>query len=604
MFPLESIAPVIARNHRCSNKLFAFALVLWLAADGSASGQGVQRELDTPGKASISITNRNGRVRVIATDDEKKVMVQATSAGAPVEPGDVRTGGKGGAMEIDVRARREQDRIDLTVQVPTRSRIRIISDAGAVDIIGNVEFAEIQTNTGTIHADVPLDALKYSFLWEASRPRYLSDVELPDVKEKAGGTFMLSGTLGARMGKHDKHKKAAREDTNNNSENSGDDKSPEKPDPLRQVRLDFRTQRGVILLNVDPSMVPSDLRERPLTEDAMAIVRSAAAPLIDAIRKVSPRMFGDYAKTLPPPEKEPTLLKRPPPGQLVSAVTPQLMRLHASVTDRNGRAISGLKTTDFTVYENDIERPVTSVSPANEPFNLVLLLDVSGSVEERIEFIRKAARDFLSTASPQDRIAIISFRDDIQVISEFSTDRGLLSKKLDEIDAGGATALYDSVAYVLSTTLRRLRGERTAIVILSDGDDNKSFIPLPALVEATIESGVLIYPLYVPSGLIPESSVAKPEITIDPLRSRYLTLTTRAEEDGRKLAIASGGVYYPIHRLEDLQRAYDDVVGQLRTAYTITYTSNSSPTQRRVRVRANRDGAAVRLGPVVGVATP
>ena len=249
-------------------------------------------------------------------------------------------------------------------------------------------------------------------------------------------------------------------------------------------------------------------------------------------------------------------------------------------------------------------RPVTSVSPANEPFNLVLLLDVSGSVEERIEFIRKAARDFLSTASPQDRIAIISFRDDIQVISEFSTDRGLLSKKLDEIDAGGATALYDSVAYVLSTTLRRLRGERTAIVILSDGDDNKSFIPLPALVEATIESGVLIYPLYVPSGLIPESSVAKPEITIDPLRSRYLTLTTRAEEDGRKLAIASGGVYYPIHRLEDLQRAYDDVVGQLRTAYTITYTSNSSPTQRRVRVRANRDGAAVRLGPVVGVATP
>ena len=68
----------------------------------------------------------------------------------------------------------------------------------------------------------------------------------------------------------------------------------------------------------------------------------------------------------------------------------------------------------------------------------MLLLDVSGSVEERIEFIRKAARDFLNTASPQDRIAIISFRDDIQVISDFSTDRKLLSRKLDEIDAGGA----------------------------------------------------------------------------------------------------------------------------------------------------------------------
>src|SRR5205807_4192696 len=111
---------------------------------------------------------------------------------------------------------------------------------------------------------------------------------------------------------------------------------------------------------------------------------------------------------------------------------------------------------------------------------------------------------------------------------------------------------------------------------------------------------VLIYPLYVPSGLIPESSVAKPEVTIDPMRTRYLTLTTRADEDGRKLATGSGGVYYPVHRLEDLQRAYDDVVAQLRTAYTITYASNADGTgHRRIRVRANREGASVRLSPPV-----
>ena len=295
-----------------------------------------------------------------------------------------------------------------------------------------------------------------------------------------------------------------------------------------------------MLLNVDPSMVPSDLRERPLTEAARAIVRSGDSQLIDAIRKVSPKMFGDYAKTLPPFEKEPTLVRRQPPvGQLVSVVTPLLMRLNASVTDRNGRAIGGMKEPDFTIYENGLERQVTSVIPAHEPFNLVLLLDVSGSVEERIEFIRKAARAFLSTASPQDRIAIISFRDDIQVISDFSTDRRLLSKKLDEIDAGGATALYDALGYVFATMIKTLRGERTAVVILSDGDDNKSFVPFPALLEAVIESGALIYPLYVPSGLIPESSVPKPEITIDPLRTRYLTLTTRAEDEGRKLATVS-----------------------------------------------------------------
>jgi VWFA-related protein len=221
-----------------------------------------------------------------------------------------------------------------------------------------------------------------------------------------------------------------------------------------------------------------------------------------------------------------------------------------------------------------------------------------------MDFILKAARDFLRTASPQDRISIISFRDDIQLISEFSTDRALLSKKLDEIDAGGATALYDALGYVLADTLKPLRGDRTAVVVLSDGDDNKSFIPFPAILEATVESGALIYPLYVPSGLIPESSVVNPATTTDPLRSRYLTITTRAAEEAKKLAETSGGVYYPISRLEDLQRAYDDVVVQLRTAYTITYaTAADGLSHRRIRVRVNRDGAAVRLSPVVA-ATP
>jgi VWFA-related protein len=282
-----------------------------------------------------------------------------------------------------------------------------------------------------------------------------------------------------------------------------------------------------------------------------------------------------------------------------------LLRFNASVTDRNGRAIGGMKEADFTIYENGVEQQVTQVVPTTEPFNLVLLLDVSGSVEERIEFIRKAARDFLRTTSPQDRIAIISFRDDIQVISNFSTDRKLLSLKLDEIDAGGATALYDALGYVLADTVKQLRGERTAVVILSDGDDNKSFVPFPAILEAIVESGALIYPLYVPSGLIPEASVPKPELTIDPLRTRYLTLTTRAREEGQKLAEASGGVYYPIRHLQELQRAYDDVVLQLRTAYTVTYASNStSSSSPRLRVRANREGASVRLSPAVSVATP
>ena len=602
----------------CSTALIrkskSLSLIIALAFSPSTSrtsqAQAYEKELSASGKASFTIKNRTGRVSVIASDNEKDASsLKATSTVGRVEPSDITVSGN----EITVRER--PYRIDLTVRVPKRSRVKVESETGMVDVIGDLEVAEVITNTGTIHADVPTDALKLKFEWASSRPRYLSDVELPKVKEGHGGAFSISGTIGPDA-KKKKEKKKDKPQSSDSDKNENDPTNPPadptataasgKPDeskePERQqlVRLNFVTQRGVILLNVDPSMAPNDLRERPLTEAAKAIVRSGNEPLIDAIRKVSPRMFGDYARTLPPPRNEPTLLSVRPPGEMVTAVSPQLMRVNASVTDRNGRAIPGMRDTDFSVYEDGAERKIVNVTPTTEPFNLVLLLDVSGSVEERIDFIRKAARDFLSSASPQDRISIIAFHDDIRIISGFTTDRSLLSKKLDELDAGGATALYDALAYTLVDTLKPLRGARTAVVIMSDGDDNKSFVPFPAILEATIESGALIYPLYVPSGLIPEGSVPKPSVTVDPMRSKYLTITTRAAEEGQKLADASGGVFYSIKRIEDLQKAYDDVVAQMRTAYTITYdsTANSSG-QRRVRVRANREGASVRLSPAI-----
>ena len=367
---------------------FVPSLLLLAALCVPAFAQGFKKELDAPEKVSLSIKNMDGRVSVVASDEQqKKVTIDAKSTGMPVEPDDVKVETKGDSINIDVRPRGEKDRIDLVVTIPARSRVNVEGKAGAVDVVGSIESANVKTDTGTIHADVPLDAVKYNFLWEASKPRYMSDVELQPIKEKAAGTYKLSGRLGDK-----------------------------KADKNQLVALDFRTQRGVVLLNIDPDRAPADLRERPLTEAARAIVRSGDSELVEAIRKVSPKMFGDYAKTLPPLEKEPALVRRAAPGKIVSAVAPQLMRFTASVTDRNGRAIGGMRESDFTVWENGVERRVTNVAPANEPFNLVLLLDVSGSVEERMDFIRKAARDFLRTTSPQDRISIISFRDRKSVV--------------------------------------------------------------------------------------------------------------------------------------------------------------------------------------------
>ena len=570
---------------RCLPKVLCVLSVLaavCLAGAGRASAQVFEKEWSAAGaRVEIVVRNRSGRVNVVAASveaDLKVVRLRAESAGKAVAEGDVRAESSGGRVEISVaESRAGVDRVDLTLRVPARSRVKVETEAGAVDVSGPVAEATVSTDTGTIRADVPTDAVAYDFRWTASRPRFYSEIELAEVKEGRGGRFSMSGRLG--------DKKAKRE---------------------QRVTLDFETERGVVLFGVEPASVPSDLRERQLTEAARAIIRSGNQDLIESIRRIAPRFVGEYAETLPLKNRAPSIRTPGRGAEVVEITAPQVVRLNASVTDRFGRAVAGLAPRDFSVTENGEAREVTEVVETRAPFNLVLLLDVSGSVEERLDFIRKAATAFVNTVGPRDRVAIISFRDDVQLISEFTTDKQLLAERLKEIEAGGATALYDSLAYTLVHTLRPLRGERTAVVVLSDGDDNRSFVPFAEVLETVSESGALIYPLYIPSGLIPAASAPAPLTTIDPFRTRYLTLTSRAAEEGRQLAEISGGVFYPVARLDELQRAYDDVVAQLRTAYTIAYSSNLTATaaERRVRVRVNRDGASVRLSPAVSAAQP
>lgn len=596
---LYRVAPAAAspaRVLRLQTAIYAaaFLAALVVCAAPTARAQGFAREVDAPGKLELRVKNRTGRVTVEASDEQKNFSVSATSAaGLSITERDVRVSSGADGVRIEVerehaaaraadgrkvtvnQAQVERERIDLVVRVPARTRVTVETEAGAVDILGNVSDASVKTDTGTIRADVPLDALHYSFRWTLSRPRFFSEVELPKVKSKRGGEYEIAGRF-------------------------GDKKANEEA----RVRLDLETARGVVLFGVkNEAEVPADLHERPLTEAARAIIRSGDAELIDAVRKVAPRLVGEYAETLPQHASSPSLSARANPLEVKTPAGPTLARVQARVTDRNGRAIAGLTARDFSVVEDGEERPVRAVEPTSAPFNLVLLLDVSGSVEERIDFIRKAALAFLATAGPQDRIAIISFRDDVQLVSDFTADRRLLTERIKDIQAGGATALYDAIGYSLVDTLKPLRGERTGIVILSDGDDNRSFLSFPSILDTVYETGAIIYPLYIPSELIPSQSAPSSETTLDPTRTRFLGLTTRAEEEGRKLAEISGGTYYPITRLEQLQRAYDDVAAQLRTAYTVTYESASGARRdARVRVRVARDGASVRLSPAVGVA--
>ena len=591
--------------------------ILVFALSGIAGAQNFTRELKLNEGGTIAVLNLTGRVDVTAKPGTTSATMTATSSQSIAES-DLRVDAAGN-IRIETNPSRENKRIDISLVVPERVKLKIETREGEVRVSGDLESVEVRTETGTIAADVPTSDLKYNFLWTASRPRFLSDIELKRVKEKSGGRFLLKGRF-----ENDAESKergdAKRDDdveddpeseqsaSSSGSEQPGssapagdkDKKNRDKKERSHSVALNFTTARGIVLLNVPPNEVTSDLRERPLTDAAKAIVRSGDIVLTDAIRRATPKYFGDYARTLPPMRREPSLSSSSRPADIAGDTTKEAV---VRVTDVHNRAIGGLVPADFTVAENGAPREIIAVRPHTAPVNLVLLLDVSGSVDNYVNFIRKAARAFIDTARAEDRIALILFNDDVKVLSGFSTNKARLSESLDTFDAGGATAYYDAIAYTLADTLRPLRGERTAVVVLTDGDDNRSFLPFDPLIGAIEESGALIYPLYVPSALIAASETTNPATGIDPLRTRYMTLSARAEGEGEKLAKVSGGVYYPITQLSQIQKAYDDIVAQIRTAYTVTFRSayQADPNNRpspRLKIRVNKPNTFVQVSSV------
>lgn len=561
--------------------------------------QSVARELKAGPGSLVQIINRAGRVGVRAFADNKETPFTAKlrasgERGAAEE--EIKTASSGSTLTITVKPSEAGKRIDLIVDLPERSELRIETAAGSIEVSGNFALVDARTDTGTISTDIPSDDLKYNLWWTESRPRYLADFDISTVKERSGGKFEIKGTHRSEDITAGKVKKVQdRADTSGDKQGK---KSPPEASVSKSVEVNLTTARGIILLNVPPNEVMSDLRERPLTEAAKAIVRSGDSLLMEAIRRASPKYFGEYARTLPPLIREPRFSERETRAELPNS---PFRTATVRVSDLNNRAIPGLQAADFEVTENGEKREIVSVDKATAPFNLVLLLDVSGSVENYVNFIRKAARGFIDTVDRNDRIAIITFNDDIKLISKFTTDKGKLSESLDSFDAGGGTAYYDALAYTIADTLRPLKGDRSAVVILTDGEDNRSFLAFDSLAGSIQESGSLIYPLYVPSGLI---AAAAAGADIDPLRKKYMSLSSRSQGEGEKLAKISGGVYYPITQIGQIQRAYDDIVLQLRSAYEITYKSETSVpggngASPRLKVRAKRENTFTTINSVV-----
>jgi len=172
----------------------------------------------------------------------------------------------------------------------------------------------------------------------------------------------------------------------------------------------------------------------------------------------------------------------------------ELINVTATVTDNDGRFVSGLRKDDFSVFEDGELQAVSHFSNERVPVSLGILLDTSGSMTPDKMASARAAIDrfMLDLLGPEDEIFLYRFASVPQLVQDWTTDRRVLSRALSNLHAGGGTAMYDAIAEALPIA-RSGRNRKKALLVISDGNDTASSMGAGELRQIIRESEVLVY---------------------------------------------------------------------------------------------------------------
>jgi len=179
----------------------------------------------------------------------------------------------------------------------------------------------------------------------------------------------------------------------------------------------------------------------------------------------------------------------------VIKVETNLVTMPVSVLDREGRFISGLQQKDFKVFENGAEQKVEYFQSVEQPFTVILMLDVSPSTQWQIEDIQNAADEFVNQLRPNDKVMVISFDENVHVLSQVTNDRYTLHNAIHRTRFGDGTSLYEAVDHVLEQELSQIQG-RKAVVLFTDGVDTTSRrASFESTLQTAEEADALFYPI-------------------------------------------------------------------------------------------------------------
>ena len=309
----------------------------------------------------------------------------------------------------------------------------------------------------------------------------------------------------------------------------------------------------------------------------------------------------------------------------VIKVNTTLVTIPVSVMDRDGRYVPNLQKDDFRLWEDGFEQEVAFFSSVEKPFSVVLMLDTSPSTQFRLEDIQDAAISFVNQLRADDKVMVVSFNNDISVLTEFTTDRQRLTRAITRAHTDDGTRLYDAMDMVMNRELNKIQG-RKAVVLFTDGVDTTSK-------RATYDSNVmdaqeldaLVYVVqYDTAGDMAQVGnvpIMRPGDIFGqilggifgggggrrgggggyprgyPPRGRVPNDYQVGDQYLREMSTSTGGRQYRADSLQNMSYAFANVAEELRRQYSIGYYPKQpgQPGQRhQIRVRAKEPNLAVR----------
>lgn len=200
----------------------------------------------------------------------------------------------------------------------------------------------------------------------------------------------------------------------------------------------------------------------------------------------------------------------------------ELINVTATVTDRNGRFVPGLRREDFHVYEDGVEQSVTHFNSERVPVSLGIALDTSGSMDgEKIQAARDALNRFLfDLLDRADEVFLYRFDAQPELVEGWTTDRERISAELGRIRPRGGTAMYDTVAEAVPMA-QSGRHKKKALVVISDGNDTSSQTDVHSLKQMIRETEVLVYAIGIDGRGVPTLTGGTGGIVLPPRQPRF-----------------------------------------------------------------------------------